>query len=214
MKLLLFIQLISLFTLSACANDKTLEKNLILTIDNESDTLKKAYFASGCFWCVEAIYESVEGVIEAVSGYTGGKEMNPNYLQVSAGKTGHAEAVLVYYDSTKITYEQLLDVFFDSHDPTTLNQQGPDAGKQYRSAIFYQNEYEKNKANEKIKHLLDTKTYPFITTEVVPFSVFYPAEDYHQNFEKSNPLNPYVQSVSLPRLQKFQQKNPAILKKE
>jgi peptide-methionine (S)-S-oxide reductase len=214
MKSLLFFPLILVFSLLACASEKSHDNTQNPIVENESDTLKKAYFASGCFWCVEAIYESVEGVVEAVSGYTGGKEINPNYLQVSAGKTGHAEAVLVYYDSTKITYEQLLDVFFDSHDPTTLNRQGPDAGKQYRSAIFYQNEYEKNMANKKIKQLLTDKIYPTITTELVPYSHFYPAEDYHQDFEKSNPLNPYVQSVSLPRLKKFQEKNPELLKKK
>lgn len=172
----------------------------------------KAYFASGCFWCVEAVYESVIGVEEVISGYSGGKEKDPTYEQVGSGQTGHAEAVEVYYDPTKISYETLLKVFFDSHDPTTLNKQGPDAGTQYRSVIFYQNEQEKQLAETYIIRLLNQKAFSKITTQVVAFEKFFPAEDYHQNYEKLNPMNSYVRSVSIPRLNKFKEKNLELLK--
>lgn len=178
------------------------------------DSLQTAYFASGCFWCVEAIFESLDGVEEVVSGYSGGKEKNPTYEQVSAGLTGHAESVKIYYDSTKVSYQTLLEVFFGSHDPTTLNQQGPDRGKQYRSAIFYKNAGEKAAAEKYIQELLKAKTFSKITTEVAPFSVFYEAEDYHQDYEQLNPDNSYVQAVSIPRLNKFKQKFPKLLKRK
>jgi peptide-methionine (S)-S-oxide reductase len=178
------------------------------------DSLQTAYFASGCFWCVEAIFESLDGVEEVVSGYSGGKEKNPSYEQVSAGLTGHAESVKIYYDSTKVNYQTLLEVFFGSHDPTTLNQQGPDRGRQYRSAIFYKNTKEKDAAEKYIQELLKAKTFSKITTEVAPFSVFYKAEDYHQDFEQLNPENSYVRAVSIPRINKFKQKFPKLIKKK
>jgi peptide-methionine (S)-S-oxide reductase len=178
------------------------------------DSLQTAYFASGCFWCVEAIFESLDGVEEVVSGYSGGKEKNPSYEQVSAGLTGHAESVKIYYDSTKVNYQTLLEVFFGSHDPTTLNQQGPDRGRQYRSAIFYKNTGEKDAAEKYIQELLKAKTFSKITTEVAPFSVFYKAEDYHQDFEQLNPENSYVRAVSIPRINKFKQKFPKLIKKK
>lgn len=188
----------------------------VKTIKNPSNkNLEKyatAYFASGCFWCVEAVFESVKGVEEVVSGYAGGKETNPTYEDVSAGITGHAESVKVYYNPEKITYQTLLKVFFDSHDPSTLNRQGPDTGTQYRSMIFYQNENEQKLAQAYINKLLNDKTFSKITTEVVPFKKFYPAEDYHQNYEKNNPGNPYVMRVSIPRLNRFKEKNKALLK--
>lgn len=173
----------------------------------------RAYFASGCFWCVEAVYESVTGVREAVSGYAGGKEKNPTYEQVSMGRTGHAEAVKVYYDPDAVTYETLVKVFFGSHDPTTLNRQGPDRGAQYRSIIFYQNDEEKQIAENYVRMLEDQNVYDDpIVTEIVPFKKFWKAEDYHQDYERRNPNNPYVRSVSIPRLKKFQAKYPELLK--
>jgi peptide-methionine (S)-S-oxide reductase len=178
------------------------------------DSLQTAYFASGCFWCVEAIFESLDGVEEVVSGYAGGKEKNPTYEQVSAGLTGHAESVKIYYDSTKLSYQTLLEVFFGSHDPTTLNQQGPDRGKQYRSAVFYKNAGEKTAADKYIQELLKAKTFSKITTEVAPFTGFFKAEDYHQDYEQINPDNSYVRAVSTPRLNKFKQKFPKLLKKK
>ncbi len=171
-----------------------------------------AYFASGCFWCVEAIFESVEGVGDVVSGYSGGKQSTAKYGEVSAGRTDHAEAVAVHYDSTKVDYPTLLKVFFGSHDPTTLNQQGPDRGTQYRSAIFYRNDTEKELALKYMKELLAKGEYSEITTEVSMLKGFYKAEAYHQNYERNNPNNSYVRSVSIPRLNKFKRKFPELLK--
>jgi peptide-methionine (S)-S-oxide reductase len=171
-----------------------------------------AYFASGCFWCVEAVFESVKGVGEVESGYAGGSANDAEYEKVSSGRTKHAESVKVYYDSTIVSYSTLLKVFFGSHDPTTLNQQGPDRGTQYRSVIFYQNEKEKKLANQYIAQLLKDKTFTRITTEVVPFDKFYLAEEYHQNYERLNPNQGYVRAVSIPRLNAFKAKYPELLK--
>jgi peptide-methionine (S)-S-oxide reductase len=174
---------------------------------------KVAYFASGCFWCVEAIFQSVEGVSEAVSGYSGGDEPNPTYQEVSSGRTSHAEAVAVYYDPNKVSFKTLLKVFFGSHDPTTLNRQGPDRGRQYRSIAFYQNEDEKRIIEDYIEELEEAGAYDDpIVTEVSKFEKFYEAEEYHQEYEKLHPENPYVQSVSIPRLKRFQAKFPELLK--
>lgn len=182
--------------------------------DKEKITANKlAYFASGCFWCVEHIYESVIGVEKVVSGYSGGTKENANYRAVSSGKTNHAETVAVYYDSTKISYETLLIVFFASHDPSTLNQQGPDKGRHYRSAIFYANETEKKLAENNINRLLKEKKFTKITTEVSPFEAFYKAEDYHQDYKFENPNNSYIQCVSVPRYEAFKKQHPELLKK-
>ena len=177
------------------------------------DTLSKAYFASGCFWCVEAIFESVRGVEEAVSGYAGGDKQNPTYRQIGTGLTGHSETVEVYYDPSVVSYETLVKVFYGSHDATTVNGQHPDYGTQYRSMIFYQNDSEKKIAND-FKALLE-KSGVFdapIATEIVPLVKFWKAEDYHQDYERLNPNNGYVRNVSVPRLRKFQKKFPELLK--
>ncbi|MEL4307802.1 peptide-methionine (S)-S-oxide reductase MsrA [Joostella sp. CR20] len=172
-----------------------------------------AYFASGCFWCVEAVFESVKGVKEAVSGYSGGTEKNPNYKQVGSGLTSHAEAVEVYYNPEEVSFETLVRVFFGSQDPTQYNRQGPDKGAQYRSIAFYKNDKEKEIIERYIKQLEDEKIYSKpIVTQVVPFEKFWKAEDYHQDYEKRNPNNPYVQNVSIPRLRKFQKLYPELLK--
>ena len=171
-------------------------------------------FASGCFWCVEAVFESVEGVSEAVSGYAGGKASTANYSDVSGGRTAHAEAVEVFYNPKVVSYETLLKVFFGSQDPTTLNQQGPDRGTQYRSTIFYKNDDEKQKAETYIAQLTADKVFDGpITTTLEPLVKFFDAEDYHQDFEARNPNQPYVRGVSVPRLRKFQAKYPELLKK-
>jgi len=171
-------------------------------------------FASGCFWCVEAVFESVEGVSEAVSGYAGGKASTANYSDVSGGRTAHAEAVEVFYNPEVVSYETLLKVFFGSQDPTTLNQQGPDRGTQYRSTIFYKNDEEKQKAEAYIAQLTADKVFDGpITTTLEPLVKFFDAEDYHQDFEARNPNQPYVRGVSVPRLRKFQAKFPELLKK-
>jgi peptide-methionine (S)-S-oxide reductase len=170
--------------------------------DVKSET---ATFANGCFWCTEAIFEELDGVISAVSGYSGGNTENPTYKQVCTGETGHAECLQIVYDPEKISFDELLEVFWETHDPTTLNQQGADIGTQYRSAIFYHTEEQKKKA-EKYKAELD-KSGAFdnpIVTEIVPFTVFYPAENYHQQYFESNEnSNPYCRIVIRPKLDKF-----------
>jgi peptide-methionine (S)-S-oxide reductase len=179
------------------------------------DGYATAYFASGCFWCVEAIFESVKGVKEVVSGYAGGTEENPTYEDVSYGRTHHAESVKIYYDPEKISFFELVQVFFGSHDPTSLNRQGPDRGAQYRSIAFYQNEQEKKIIESYIRALEENKVYDRpIVTEVKQFTTFYDAEDYHQDYEKRNPNNPYIQNVSIPRLNRFKQNFPQYLKAE
>ena len=173
-----------------------------------------AYFASGCFWCVEAIYEDVIGVKEVISGYSGGTENNPTYEQVGRGLTSHAEAIKVYYDSKEVDFAILVKVFFGSHDPTTLNRQGPDRGPQYRSIAFYTNENEKKIIEDYISQLTENRVYNSpIVTQVEKFVKFYDAEDYHQDYERLNPNNPYIINISIPRYKKFQAKYPELLKK-
>jgi peptide-methionine (S)-S-oxide reductase len=175
--------------------------------------LKKAYFASGCFWCVEAVYESVKGVTEAYSGYAGGFTINPNYNQIGTGKTGHAEAIEVIYDPNVVSFSTLLQVFFGSHDPTTPNRQGPDRGSQYRSIAFYTSPEEQEIIVKYIELLQEKEIFSNeIVTEIKPLEKFYYAEEYHQNYEKNNPNNPYVRQVSIPRLRKFQNAYPELLK--
>jgi peptide-methionine (S)-S-oxide reductase len=174
---------------------------------------KVAYFASGCFWCVEAIFESVAGVEEAVSGYAGGFTKDPTYESIGTGKTGHAEAVAVYYNPEKVSFETLVKVFFGSHDPTTVNGQKPDYGTQYRSIAFYENDKEKGIIENTISKLNEEFYSGKIATEVTKLSKFYEAEEYHQDFEKRNPNQGYVKAVSVPRLNKFKKKFPYLLKK-
>lgn len=175
-----------------------------------------AYFASGCFWCVEAIFESVRGVKEVISGYAGGTEENPTYEMVGSGQSSHAEAVEVYYDPSEISFLELVQVFFGSHDPTTLNRQGPDRGTQYRSIAFYKNEQEKKIIDSYIQALKDQDVYGGapITTEVTAFTEFYDAEDYHQDYERKHPNNSYIRNVSIPRLNRFKANFGDYLKKE
>ena len=164
-----------------------------------------ATLANGCFWCTEAIFEQLDGVISAVSGYTGGQVENPTYKAVCTGETGHAEALQITYDPSKISFDELLEVFWETHDPTTLNRQGNDVGTQYRSGVFYHNAEQKQKA-EKYKAELD-KSGAFdkpIVTEITPFTKFYPAENYHQEyFENNENANPYCKIVIRPKVDKF-----------
>ncbi len=199
--------------LSACSQG-TETANSKKKVRKNLDSLQTAYFAAGCFWCVEAIFESIEGVEEVESGYSGGSEKNPTYELVCSGKTKHAETVKIYYDSSKVSYTALLEAFFGSHDPSTLNQQGPDIGVQYRSIIFYENAQEKALTDDYIKKLLNQKAFPAITTEVVPLVKFYKAEIYHQNYEEIHPDNPYVKSVSRPRINAFKKKFKSLIKVE
>lgn len=174
--------------------------------------MKRAYFASGCFWCVEAIYESVYGVEDAISGYSGGHTKNPTYESTNTGTTGHAETVEVIYDPKKISFETLVDVYFASQNITQVNSQGPDIGSQYRSILFYQNETEKKIIDSKIKAINDTLKNQQVAAQVFPFEKFWKAEEYHQNYERNNPTHPYIINVSIPRLNRFKSKMPEVLK--
>jgi len=176
------------------------------------DGMARAYFASGCFWCVEAIYESVNGVSEVISGYTGGHTDYPTYESSNTGRTGHAEAVEVIYNPKVVSFDTLIDVYFASQNPTQVNGQGPDRGSQYRSIIFYQNNTQKELIQNK-KEALALQLGKPIAAEVYPFQKFWEAEGYHQNYEKLNPNNSYIRNVSVPRLKKFQAKMPEVLKK-
>ncbi|MBP6090770.1 MAG: peptide-methionine (S)-S-oxide reductase MsrA [Crocinitomicaceae bacterium] len=200
------ISIIILFVcLSSCAQPANHSKLV-------SPKSKTAYFAAGCFWCVEAVFESIKGVEDVTSGYAGGKEKNPTYELICSGNSMHAETIKITYDSTVINYDTLLVAFFGSHDPSTLNQQGPDFGPQYRSIIFYQSLKEKQQAERYIARLIQQKVHAQITTELTPFTVFYPAEIYHQDYEKNNPNNRYIQLVSKKRVAKFKKKLPHLLK--
>ncbi|TDB58661.1 peptide-methionine (S)-S-oxide reductase MsrA [Arundinibacter roseus] len=164
-----------------------------------------AAFAAGCFWCTEEIFEALPGVDSVVSGYAGGTVPNPTYELVNTETTGHAETVLIYYDPTQINYEELVRVFYLSHDPTTLNRQGPDRGSSYRSILFYNSEEEKQSA-ESITQQMNTERFDGkIVTEISPLKAFYRAEGYHQDYIEHNPGNPYVQSVSIPRFERFKE---------
>lgn len=178
------------------------------------DGLARAYFASGCFWCVEAIYESVKGVKESISGYSGGHTDNPTYESSNTGRTGHAEAVEIYYDPNVVSFRELLDVYFGSQDVTQVNGQGPDRGSQYRSIVFYQNEEQKKQVDQKIKEVEEVVGEGKVAAQVLPFQKFWEAEGYHQNYEKRNPYNPYVLRVSIPRLLRFQNAYPHLLKED
>lgn len=178
------------------------------------DGIKRAYLASGCFWCVEAIYESVRGVKEVISGYSGGHTQNPTYEETNTGQTGHAEAVEILYDPQVISFSTLIDIYFGSQNITQVNGQGPDRGSQYRSILFYQNDEEKKIINEKIALLNQSLNGQKVAAQVRPFQKFWKAEKYHQNYERLNPSNPYIQNVSIPRLKRFQEKFPELLKEE
>ncbi len=170
--------------------------------------------AGGCFWCLEAVYDELRGVTDVVSGYMGGKTPNPTYKQVCTGTTGHAEVVQLTYDPNIISTRQILDVFFTIHDPTTLNRQGADVGTQYRSAIFYQTEAQKQIAEATIAEITEARLWANpIVTEITPATTFYPAEDYHQNYYVNNPYAGYCQVVIAPKVAKFRSKFLAELKK-
>ena len=210
--------LISLMLINTCQIGAPEPNNRSTAVYSPNENFQKkakAYFASGCFWCVESVYESLKGVEEVYSGYAGGKTKNPTYYQVISGRTGHAETVEVIYDPDEISFATLIEVFFDSHDPTLLNQQGPDRGTHYRSIAFYQNQVEKKIIEDHISNLTKAKVFQQkIVTEVKPLLKFYYAENYHQDYEKNNPNDLYILNVSMPRLNKFKAKSPELLKKE
>lgn len=165
-----------------------------------------AMLAGGCFWCLEAVYDELQGVESVESGYTGGHVSNPNYTQVCNGDTGHAETVRITFDPSIISFHDLLIIFFTIHDPTTVDRQGADVGTQYRSAIFFQNEEQKGMAEQVIKEITDASLWSDpIVTSVLPFDKFYLAEDYHQQYFKKNPFQGYCRAVIAPKVAKFRQ---------
>lgn len=170
----------------------------------EKQSSEKATFGSGCFWCTEAIFQNVDGILKVESGYSGGKVKNPTYKEVCSGLTGHAEVIQLTYDPGKISYDELLEIFWQTHDPTTLNQQGADVGTQYRSVIFYHNDDQKKKAEFYKQRLEQAHAFDKpIVTEISPAVAFYKAEDYHQNYYKLNSNAPYCTFVIRPKLEKF-----------
>ncbi len=212
-----FIYTLVISLLFSCQNTAQINHEQQLVIDANpvivpiQNGKARAYFASGCFWCVEAVYESLKGVDEVINGYSGGYTDNPTYQLSNTGRTGHAEAVEVIYDPKIITFETLVDVYFASQNPTQINGQGPDRGSQYRSIIFYQREEQKQIILQK-KELLADKLNTSIAAEVYPFQKFWIAEDYHQNYERLHPNNGYIRNVSIPRLNRFKSKFPELLK--
>jgi peptide-methionine (S)-S-oxide reductase len=192
--------------LAACNSEKQY-KAMSTSIINSADQVDTATFGTGCFWCTEAIFEQLNGVLKVTSGYAGGHVVNPSYKAVCSGETGHAECVQIIYEPGKISYDELLEVFFQVHDPTSLNRQGADEGTQYRSVVFFHNDEQKEKAGYYKKELDNSGAYPRpIVTEIAPASKFYPAEDYHQEYYENNKnTNPYCAVVIRPKLEKFQQ---------
>jgi len=222
MKILLYSICSILILLTSCQGNSQIKNQKDNTSQNKNvppvqtksiNGLERAYFASGCFWCVEAVYESTKGVKEVISGYSGGHTKNPTYESSNTGRTGHAEAVEVIYDPKIISFSSLVDVYFGSQNPTQINGQGPDRGSQYRSIIFFQNDKQKNIITKK-KDFLSKTLNRRIAAEVTPFQKFWKAEEYHQDYEKRNPYNRYIQNVSVPRLKRFQKKFPELIKND
>lgn len=181
------------------------DSNKTMATEKEQSGLQVATFGNGCFWCTEAIFQRLEGVEKVVSGYSGGKVKNPTYKEVCSGLTGHAEVIQITYNPKKISFDELLEVFWKTHDPTTLNRQGADEGTQYRSAVFYHNEEQKKLATDYRKKLDASGAFDNpIVTEITPFTEFYPAEDYHQSYFNLNGTAPYCSYVIQPKIEKFQ----------
>ena len=196
-------------SLVACTSENkynSMSTSLVDPINAVSEKIDTATFGTGCFWCTEAIFEQLNGVVKVTSGYSGGAVEKPTYKQVCTGETGHAECVQILYEPEKISFDELLEVFWQVHDPTTLNRQGADEGTQYRSAIFYHNAAQKEKAEKYKKELNDSGAFSKpIVTEISPASRFYAAEDYHQEYYANNKnTNPYCAVVIRPKLEKFQ----------
>jgi len=212
MEWIISLSIIFSLGMSSCtANTDSSHKKIEMeTMDTTG--LAQATFAGGCFWCTEAIFTELKGVQRVVPGYTGGREENPTYKQVANGLTGHAEAIQVFFDPEIISYEILLEVFFATHDPTTLNRQGNDVGPHYRSAIFYHDETQKKEAENAINHIATGFWDDPIVTELAPFERFYPAEEYHVDYFAQNPGQPYCAYVINPKVQKFRKKYANLLK--
>lgn len=211
-----FVSALSALGLAACAQKNNYEKSQTFQsmnatasttsapTDTKEQGLQTATFGTGCFWCTEAQFQQLEGVATVASGYSGGQIPNPSYKAVCTGSTGHAEVIQLTYDPAKISYDELLAAFWQAHDPTTLNRQGADVGTQYRSVVFYHNDEQKAKAEEYKKKLNDENAFGKpVVTEVSPYTVFYKAEDYHQNYYNENGSQPYCSMVIAPKLDKF-----------
>ena len=213
-----------LFSLQAACqpvSQTTVKSNIVpqteldpVEVPLDKDGKARAYFASGCFWCVEAVYESVRGVDESISGYSGGHTDNPTYESSNTGRTGHAEAVEIIYDPEVVSFATLVDVYFGSQNVTQVNGQGPDRGSQYRSIVFYQNEEQKQIIDEKIAAINKQLGGNKVAAEVYPFRKFWLGEGYHQDYERKHPNHPYIRNVSIPRLKRFQAKFPHLLKED
>lgn len=188
--------------LGCLANNEITSNALPTVSDKNKEQLESAIIGGGCFWCTEAVFEKVDGVKEAISGYAGGKNPNPTYKEICTGLTGHAEVIKILFDPAKISFREILEIFGDAHDPTTLNRQGADVGTQYRSTIMYLNESQKQTA-EKWKIQLNAKLQDPVVTEIVPAPKFYEAEKYHQDYYEKNPNQGYCNFVIRPKLKKL-----------
>jgi peptide-methionine (S)-S-oxide reductase len=205
MKMLILIFLLVFVTLNSCNADKSQPKTEAKGGDMSNKNFDSVTLGGGCFWCVEAVFQRLQGVAKVVSGYSGGKIENPTYKQITTGTTGYAEVVRVFYKPEIITFEELLEVFWMTHDPTTLNRQGADVGTQYRSVIFYHNDSQKKIAQRYKQQLNDDGTFDSpIVTEISPMTNFYEAEDYHQNYYNDNSHQPYCSFVITPKIQKLE----------
>lgn len=226
-KIIFSLFIISMFSISACSQQKSMSGGKEMKVSEEvvpvaeyiaANDLQEypvATFAGGCFWCTEAAFERIQGVVDVISGYSGGDKKYPTYYEVGDGKTGHAEAIHIFYNPEVIDFQKLLEVFFVSHDPTTLNRQGPDVGTEYRSGIYYHNEEQKELTEAYIKKLdASGKFANPIVTEVAPYKEFWVAEGYHQNYYEIHPENGYVRSVSRPKVEKVMKTFKDILKPE
>lgn len=209
---------IFLTTFTSCAQNEnqnnimSSETNISLPAGVKTDT---ATFGNGCFWCTEALFQNLDGVLKVTSGYSGGHVDNPTYKEVCEGTTGHAEAIQIVYDPSAITFDELLNAFWQSHDPTTLNRQGNDVGPQYRSVIFYHDAEQKEKSEKYKAELENSKAFDHpIVTEITPFSKFYVAENYHQDYYNNNGSQPYCYYVIKPKLEKFNKVFKDKLKKQ
>jgi peptide-methionine (S)-S-oxide reductase len=207
MKELLVIGLL-FFALQSCSqmnstNDKPFAGD---ASPSPESTLDTAYFGAGCFWCVEAVFQELQGVYKVESGYMGGSTDNPTYKEICTGRTGHAEICKLTFNPEEITFDELLEVFWTTHDPTTLNRQGNDVGTQYRSAVFYRNEEQKVAAEKSKKEVGAPIWNDPIVTEITPASTYYPAEDYHQNYYKNNSNQGYCRVIINPKVQKVREK--------
>ncbi|MCE3229128.1 MAG: msrA [Bacteroidetes bacterium] len=197
----------AVFFISACGQAKNNSATSTMSEPTLSDNsnMDTATFGAGCFWCIEAVFQRLNGVVSVKSGYSGGFVKNPSYREVCAGTTGHAEVAQIVYDKTKISFDELLEVFWKTHDPTTLNYQGNDHGTQYRSAIFYHNEEQKKLAEKYKEEINKSGAYPNpIVTEITALTNFYPAEDYHQNYYNQNGSEGYCRYVIQPKVEKFE----------